>query len=138
MKILNPIKRHRKKSVAVAAGLLLMGTGVAVASNIAVTAGSIGGGQATISSCQTGTLNTTLEDVTYDAAVPGYVADEVWVTNVTDPACVGETLSVTVADASNVALANGSVTITGTPEIVVLSGNVSIDEATEIFVAITP
>lgn len=107
MKIIN-----RKKLVAVGFGLAAFGTTVASAATLGgVTSQSVGSDTAVVASCDTDGVSIAYIN-TYSATLGAYEVSGVTVSEI-DGACAGQAIEVTVFDASNVALASGSITVWG-------------------------
>jgi len=79
------------------------------AATLDVGAGTLSAGNATVASCQASGTPTGAYTVAYDPTVPGYKVGSVTVTGM-DPACNGQTVSVTLTGASSASLAGGSAT----------------------------
>lgn len=120
---------NSKYVIAGAAALLLgMSGSAAWAVSGTSTNSDLSADTAVVSGCDT-TWDLTLGTPAYDATDARYEISTVAFANVA-PACVGQTIAVTVTNSSNAVLSSGTLTIAGTSGTVTLAAGVSAEAVT--------
>jgi len=109
----------RKPILSLAVGAVAFSAALAFAASLTVDGGSLGAGNAAVSSCDQDGVDVAYTSE-YDSSMPGFKVTEVEVSGI-DVACDGNELKVEVVDSSDGSLASGTVTIAGTSETVTLS-----------------
>jgi hypothetical protein len=89
--------------------LTVFGATYGFAATLGAASQALGAGNAVVVSCQTSGTPTGAYNTTYDASLGGYRVTGVTVTGI-DPGCNGKTVSVTLTNATNLALASGVAT----------------------------
>jgi hypothetical protein len=120
-------------SVALISGLVL-GGGVAWAASTTINTSQLGSGSGSVSTCDS-SWDLGFGTPVYNAGTATYRVLTVDFSNV-DAGCNGQTLAVTVVDAANASLADGTVTIAGTSGTVTLSTSVDAAATTSLVSAI--
>jgi hypothetical protein len=84
----------RRKSAAIALAFIgVAGLSLASASTLDITGGTLQAGTKDLTNCQVGSVTARVAAGTYSAAIPGFQAGNVALSNIT-AACVGKTVSV--------------------------------------------
>jgi hypothetical protein len=126
--------RNSRKSLALALAVVgVAGLSMASAAQLTVNSTDVVAGVDTISSCDDGV--TVSYTPTYDAGIPGYVVNSVTIGDL-NGTCTG-TVSVTVTDNADAALANGSIAYAVGSVVVTLSGTVPVASIYGVAVAIS-
>ena len=120
-------------SVALISGLVL-GGGVAFAASGTLNTSQLGSGSASVSTCDSA-WDLGFGTPVYDAGTATYRVSTVDFSNVAS-GCNGQTIAVTVVDAANASLADGTATIAGTSGTVTLSTSVDASATTSLVSAI--
>lgn len=132
-----PIKHHSvsRKALAIALAVVgIAGLSAASAAQLTVSSQDVVAGADTVADCDADGVTVTYAP-TYTASVPGYTVNSVIIGDL-DGTCTG-TVQVTVTDAANAALANGSIAYGAGSVTVTLSGTVPVSSIYGVAVAIS-
>jgi hypothetical protein len=95
-----------RATAAVFLALMVFGATYSFAATLGLDTQALGAGNAVVTSCQASGTPTGAYNTVYDPSLVGYRITSVTVTGI-DPSCNGKTVSVTLTNAANVALASG-------------------------------
>jgi hypothetical protein len=102
----------KKLALALACGATIFGGVYGLAASLSLTSDSLGAGQSVVAACQSTAMRATYLS-SYSATTPGYNTTTVRITGLTST-CYSKAYSVTVADGSNVSVAEASGTTPST------------------------
>jgi len=130
--------RRRRRGAVVLLGIGAFGLAAASAASLGgLTTGSLGADNAAVTSCDTNGVTIAYATPAYDAASGVYKVNSATVSAIAAP-CVGKTVYVTLADASNVSLGGGSAVLaSGTSITVPMSTSASAKAVVSAAVAIS-
>lgn len=116
----NPGRRRRKIALAISLGVATFGLYTASAASLGgLTAKNLGADDNVVASCDTDGVTVAYTNA-YDATAGLYKTSVVTVSGIA-AACNGQTMSITLKDATGVSLGNGTATVAGTTSAVTLS-----------------
>jgi hypothetical protein len=131
-KVISVVKRRPILSLVI--GAIAFSTALAFAASLTVASGSLGAGNAAVSSCDTDGISVSYSP-TYDSSIPAFKVSSVSVANIA-AGCNGKTLKVEVVGTGNSSLASGTETISGTSATVTLSGSPNAGDVTNVHAVI--
>ena len=105
--------QRRRAAISAVVAIAVFSIVYGVAASLNVTAGTLGAGTSSVTSCDADGVGTTYA-TSFSSTLGGYVVTTVSVTGIDSPECDGKSLSVTLLDDADLALAEQVVTL-GTP-----------------------
>ena len=106
MKLSFSVWGKARTAAAVLLALAVFGSTYGFAATLGFSTQALGAGSAVVASCQASGTPTGAYSTVYDPSVAGYRITGVTLTGI-DPSCNGKSVSVTLTNAANVALASG-------------------------------